>query len=633
MLKKGLKKLINKNAPRWLVLIIDIYIVANTFFLAYFIRFNFTLNFDKSALFVQLPYVIMAALVSFLVVGSYKGIIRHTGIKDAIHIFLANMLMLALLSGFVILNRNFNISYKFTIPLSILVIHFLLNTIALITSRYLFKEIYSYLISDIKSNKRILIYGAGDAGLLTYSVLREDKENDIQVVGFIDDDNKKKGRQINGLKVYELKSITSKFVFEKKIDEIIISIQKVKPLRLIEIVDKLSTLSVKVKIVPPVKNWIENKLKPQQIKSVHIEDLLGRDPIALDNSILKKEFNNKVVLITGAAGSIGSEIARQVANFKYQKLILIDQSESELYNLQQYFIHKKTHNITAIVADIRNKKRMDIIVQKYQPTIIFHAAAYKHVPLMEDNPYEAVRVNVMGTKIMADLAVKYTVDKFVMVSTDKAVNPTNVMGATKRIAEMYINAINTEGKTKFITTRFGNVLGSNGSVIPVFQSQIKNGGPLTVTHKEITRYFMTIPEACLLVLEAGAMGSGGEIFVFDMGESIKIYDLALNMIRLSGLKYPEDIDIQITGLRPGEKIKEELLGNGENTAATYHDKIMIATVKKIDTSLVTQQINELCNFNNELNFELTVVKMKEIVPEFISNNSKYEMLDNVINNE
>ncbi|VAW25967.1 UDP-N-acetylglucosamine 4,6-dehydratase [hydrothermal vent metagenome] len=611
----------------------DIYIVANTFFFAYFIRFNFTLNFDKSALLVQLPYVITAALVSFLIVGSYKGIIRHTGIKDAIHIFLANMFMLALLSGFVILNRNFNISSKFTIPLSILVIHFLLNTIALIMSRYLFKEIYSYLISDIKSNKRILIYGAGDAGLLTYSVLREDKENDIQVVGFIDDDNKKKGRQINGLKVYELKSITSKFVFEKKIDEIIISIQKVKPLRLIEIVDKLSTLSVKVKIVPPVKNWIENKLNPQQIKSVHIEDLLGRDPIALDNSILKKEFNNKVVLITGAAGSIGSEIARQVANFKYQKLILIDQSESELYNLQQYFIHKKIHNITAIVADIRNKKRMDIIVQKYQPTIIFHAAAYKHVPLMEDNPYEAVRVNVMGTKIMADLAVKYTVDKFVMVSTDKAVNPTNVMGATKRIAEMYINAINTAGKTKFITTRFGNVLGSNGSVIPIFQSQIKNGGPLTVTHKEITRYFMTIPEACLLVLEAGAMGSGGEIFVFDMGESIKIYNLALNMIRLSGLKYPEDIDIQITGLRPGEKIKEELLGNGENTTATYHDKIMIARVKKIDSILVTQQINELCNFNNELNFELTVVKMKEIVPEFISNNSKYEMLDKVIKNE
>lgn len=630
MLKKGLKKLISKNAPRWLVLIIDIYIVTNTFFLAYFIRFNFTLNFDRSALLVQLPYVITAALVSFLIIGSYKGIIRHTGVKDAIHIFLANMLMLALLGGFVILNRNFNLIAKFTIPLSILVIHFLLNTIVLIVSRYLFKEIYRYLISDIKPNKRILIYGAGDAGLLTYSVLTEDKDNDIQVVGFVDDDNKKRGKQINGLKVYELKNITPKFVLEKKIDEIIISIQKIKPSRLIEIVDKLSVLSVKVKIVPPVKNWIENKLNPQQIKSVHIEDLLGRDPITLDNSILKKEFNNKVVLITGAAGSIGSEIARQITNFRYQKLILIDQSESELYNLQQYFIHKKIQNITAIVADIRTKKRMESIVQEYQPTIIFHAAAYKHVPLMEDNPYEAVRVNVMGTKIMANLAIKYAVEKFVMVSTDKAVNPTNVMGATKRIAEMYINAVNNKGKTKFITTRFGNVLGSNGSVIPIFQSQIKNGGPLTVTHKEITRYFMTIPEACQLVLEAGAMGSGGEIFVFDMGESIKIYDLALNMIRLSGLNHPEDIDIQITGLRPGEKIKEELLGNGENTTATYHDKIMIATVKKINSSIVTKQINELCNFNNELNFELIVVKMKEIVPEFISNNSKYEMLDKTI---
>uniref|UniRef100_UPI00356ACA92 UDP-N-acetylglucosamine 4,6-dehydratase family protein n=1 Tax=Lutibacter sp. TaxID=1925666 RepID=UPI00356ACA92 len=285
------------------------------------------------------------------------------------------------------------------------------------------------------------------------------------------------------------------------------------------------------------------------------------------------------------------------------------------------------NNITAIVGDIRNKKRMELLFDQYQPSIVFHAAAYKHVPFMEENPYEAVCVNISGTQIVTDLSVQHQVEKFIMISTDKAVNPTNVMGATKRIAEMYISCLKNNGTTKFITTRFGNVLGSNGSVIPLFKSQIKNGGPITVTHKDITRYFMTIPEACQLVLEAGAMGKGGEIFVFDMGDSIKIYDLALNMIRLSGLNYPKDIEIEITGLRPGEKIYEELLGNGENTTATYNEKIMIAKVKLMNTKQVKQSINELVSLNQEFKFEQTVQKMKEIVPEYISNNSIYEELD------
>jgi FlaA1/EpsC-like NDP-sugar epimerase len=339
-----------------------------------------------------------------------------------------------------------------------------------------------------------------------------------------------------------------------------------------------------------------------------------------------------VVLITGAAGSIGSEISKQIANFNYKHLILVDQAESDLYDIQQYLINKKLERITVIVADVRNRDRMEAIFEKFKPQYIFHAAAYKHVPLMEKYPFEAVCVNVNGTKNMADLAIKHQVAKFVMISTDKAVNPTNVMGATKRIAEMYINSQNEQGVTKFVTTRFGNVLGSNGSVIPLFKAQIDQGGPLTVTHKDITRFFMTIPEACSLVLEAGIMGKGGEIFVFDMGESIKIYDLAQNMIRLSGLKFPEDIDIKITGLRPGEKIYEELLADGELTAKTYHEKIMIAKIKPMDKQVVAKSIEELCILNDEMNYVTTVKKMKEIVPEFISNNSTYGKLDFTENN-
>jgi FlaA1/EpsC-like NDP-sugar epimerase len=499
--------------------------------------------------------------------------------------------------------------------------------LALISSRYLFKEVYNYVMAGFGVHKKVAIYGAGEAGMLVYSILSEDKKNKTNVIAFIDDDKSKIGKKINGIHVYDSKDINSDFVKRKRVNEIIISIQKINPSKLIEIVDRLSSLNVKVKVVPPASSWIEGDLKPQQIKQARIEDLLGREPIQLNNPILQKEFREKTVLITGAAGSIGSEISRQVSIFKANKIILIDQSESDLYNLQQYFYNKGVTNITAIVADVRNKKRMKMLFEKFHPTIIFHAAAYKHVPFMEAFPYEAVAVNVKGTKNIVDLAIEYSVEKFVLISTDKAVNPTNVMGATKRIAELYITSLQGTSTTKFITTRFGNVLGSNGSVIPLFQSQIESGGPLTVTDKEITRYFMTIPEACQLVLEAGAMGNGGEIYVFDMGESIKIYDLARNMIQLSGLKFPDDIDIKITGLRPGEKIYEELLASGENTTTTYHEKIMIAKVKEIDTERINTAIEELCTLNNEINYIEIVCKMKEIVPEYISNNSKYGELD------
>jgi FlaA1/EpsC-like NDP-sugar epimerase len=379
-------------------------------------------------------------------------------------------------------------------------------------------------------------------------------------------------------------------------------------------------------MVPPVKQWIDGELNVGQIKEVKIEDLLERSPIKINNPVLRKELDNKVVLITGAAGSIGSEIANQVSKYNYKHLILLDQAESALYDLQQSFHRKQVGNFSVELADIRNEDRLKTIFDSYQFDMIFHAAAYKHVPLMENNPYEAVRVNVFGTSLVMKYAISHKVQKFIMVSTDKAVNPTNVMGATKRVAEIYANCLNTQGKTKFVTTRFGNVLGSNGSVIPLFKRQIENGGPLTVTHKDITRFFMTIPEACQLVLEAGVMGNGGEIYVFDMGESVKIFDLAKKIIHLSGKKYPEDIDIEISGLRPGEKLYEELLSNEENTIPTYNEKIMIAKTENIPIDQIKAKIDDLILDLNLDHVEI-VKKIKVIVPEYISNNSKFEELD------
>ncbi|MDP3946443.1 MAG: nucleoside-diphosphate sugar epimerase/dehydratase [Lutibacter sp.] len=628
MLRRIRKQFFIRSAPSWLVLAIDLYWVVNNFLFAHLIRFNFRFSLDGSVLKIQLPVVIAITVFSFLITGSYKGIIRHTGSRDAIKVIMASFLIMVFLMATVFLVNYLNLGEILDFPLSIIVIHFLLNTIVLIGLRFLFKIFYNILFSSYKVGPKVMIYGAGEAGLLTYSIFNNDKANNSQICGFIDDDPRKHNKRINGVRVYNPKDVTQEFITAKRITRIIIAMQFIKQSRLIEIVAQLTKLSVKVKIVPPTRTWINGpNLKVGQIKSIKIEDLLGRSVIEMDNPQLQKEFDDKVVLITGAAGSIGSEICRQLANFNYKHLILVDQAESDLYNLQQYFNYKKYQNITCIVADVRNENRMDSIFEKFKPEMVFHAAAYKHVPFMEENPYEAVLVNVFGTKTIADLVIKHQAKKFVMVSTDKAVNPANVMGATKRIAEMYITSLQGKGTSKFITTRFGNVLGSSGSVIPLFKTQIKNGGPITLTHKDITRYFMTIPEACQLVLEAGIMGDGGEIYVFDMGTPIKIYDLALNMIQLSNLKYPEDIDIEITGLRPGEKIYEELLGDGENCIPTHHSKIMIAKVKTMDVNEIQQKINELCVFNRELNFEQTVSKMKEIVPEFLSNNSVYEKFD------
>ena len=626
MIQNYLTNRAQKYTSKWIVLAIDLTLIAITFVFSYLIRFNLTLDFDIDALFLQLPVIMVIGLVSFLITGSYKGVIRHTGVRDVYNIFNAICLSSIITIFMVILNREMNYMEDFTVPLSIIIIHSLLAFMALSASRYVFKTAYYNLVKQFKITKNVIIYGAGESGILTQNALTSHTGSVSKVVGYIDRDNEKVGKNINGVRVYGPEVLTEYFIKNHDISEIIFSIQNIDRNRLRELVEELVDFPVQVKIVPPIEDWINGELKISQIKQVQIEDLLDRAPINIKNSRISNELRNKVVVVTGGAGSIGSELVRQIANCDYKSLIVIDQAESALYDLQQELKQNGFHNFIPIVGDIRDKNRMSAIFQEHRPNLVFHAAAYKHVPLMEYNSYEAIKINVAGTKVIVDLSLDNNVDKFIFVSTDKAVNPTNVMGATKRIAEMYISCAQQNNKTKFITTRFGNVLGSNGSVIPLFKKQIENGGPLTVTHKDITRYFMTIPEAAQLVLEAGGMGQGGEIFIFDMGESVKIFDLAKNMIKLSGLRYPEDIDIKITGLRPGEKLYEELLANGEDTMPTYHKKIMIGKSRELVYEETKSKINELCVSNMFFN-ENTIRLMKEIVPEYISNNSELCKLD------
>jgi len=567
-----------------------------------------------------------------MLVGTYKGVVRYTGIRDVINIIIGANIIATSLFLITLFLRKIEITNILEFSGSIIYIHLLLNFLFLVGIKFLIKLTYQQLVKNDQIVKHVFIFGAGSAGMITYNALTNDTKTNIHVVGFIDDNSRKIGKKINLLPVYSLKQISPKIIKKLATDEVIISVQNIESNRLLEVSTHLLSLNLKVKIVPPIQNWINGDLSVGQIKDINIEDLLGRTPINISNSALTKEYENKTVLISGAAGSIGSEIIKNLINYRNIKLVLLDIAESPLYSLQQDLNLLGVDKFVVVIADIKDHNRLENIFQEYKPDIVFHAAAYKHVPLMELNPYEAVRVNVCGTKNMANLSVAYNVNKFVLISTDKAVNPTNVMGATKRIAELFVNCLKEKSDTKFVTTRFGNVLGSNGSVIPLFKKQIEKGGPLTVTHKEITRYFMTIREASQLVLEAATMGKGGEIFVFDMGRPVKIMDLAKNMITLSGFHFPNDIDIEVTGLRPGEKIYEELLANGENTLKTYHNKIMIAKTRAFNIKKIESEISILCNISTKKSNIDIVCKMKKLIPEYISKNSTFEVLDELNNN-
>lgn len=616
------------NLPRWSILVIDLCVCAFSLTLAFFLRFDFD-NIPAADL-KNLPFdyaiVISVRFITFLISKTYKGVVRYTGAKDSIRIF--SVVVLGSCIVFIVnVIGLFTFFNSYIIPNSVIVIDGLVTLFIMISSRLAVKAIYFENKNSEKQKTHILIYGAGELGIITKRTLDRDASIKYEVTGFIDDDDKKVGRSVEGVFVFPTKKIGD-LIQENKVESVIIGIQHLSTTRKNEIINECLKYGVRVLNVPPLSKWINGVLSFNQIKSINIEELLEREPIQLDTALINQQLNNKRILITGAAGSIGSELARQCIKFNPASLILLDQSESPLHELDLEFAENTSSpKYEIVIGDVRNKDRLKNVFKTFKPQIVFHAAAYKHVPMMENNPSESILTNILGTKNVADLAAEYVVEKFVMISTDKAVNPTNVMGASKRIAEIYIQSLGKTNSTKFITTRFGNVLGSNGSVIPRFKKQIEQGGPITITHPDITRYFMTIPESCQLVLEAGCMGKGGEIFVFNMGKSIKIVDLARNMLKLSGLKEDTDIKIVYTGLRPGEKLFEELLASSENTLPTHNKQILVGKVREYEFNEVTQFINELILLFNSQDNAKIVSKMKEIVPEFVSNNSVFETLD------
>ena len=624
--------------PDWyvskkIILLFDVFLTLISLILAYLIRFDFIDFYElfwikqyKSIVW-GIPTLVIVRYLTFLIGRTHKRIIRHLSYEDTLRIFYtvsSGTLLLFIISAI----RYFFLDGIAILPKSVIIIEYLGTLFFMLTSRFAIKLIYNNQNKTNDEKINILIYGSGKMGMVTKRTLERDKNSSYNIIGFIDDDQKKEGLLIEGktiINTYNLEQTLKKV----EINAVIIAIKEPEINNKRKLIELCLKENINVKIVPSLDDWYEGNFSSKQLKNIKIEDLLGRKPIRLLNSSLKKEFQDKIILVTGAAGSIGSEIVRQVLKYKPIKVILLDQSESGMYELSHELLSKnKKYNFEIVIGDVSRKERMENLFKNFKPNMVFHAAAYKHVPLMEVNPSEAVRVNIEGTKIIADLSNKTNVEKFIFISTDKAVNPTNVMGASKRISEMYCQSLSKITNTKFITTRFGNVLGSNGSVIPLFQKQLENGGPITVTHKNVTRYFMTIPEACRLVLEAGHMGDGGEIYIFDMGESIKIIDLAKKMIQLAGLEIGKDIEIKITGLRPGEKMYEELLGNDENTIGTHHPKIMIGKVKPIDYEKIKKLINDLINsVKNQENHKLVKI-MKLIVPEFKSNNSEFSKLDN-----
>ena len=627
-----LKKYRHSTISQWAVLIADIVLFLMAFFMNELLNNNLLAGGSIAPRFVKLGLSLMVTLIFFFVTGSYRGIIRHAGMNDILKIIVSTVGPAMLFSVIWYINNHlYNpnrfapvlLSYRSSATL------YLFLAVMMIIMRLFIQRIYNDYFRRRRETVNVLIYGAGAAGIIAYNALHQDASIEYHVVAFIDDDMSKVNQSLNGVPVMRAKKVfNEKFIKQKNVKQIIIAIPSIRIRHKQAISTRALDLGLTVKTVPHITTWLNGSFSSNQIQDIKIEDLLEREPIKMDNINIVREVVDKVVLVTGAAGSIGSEICRQLMLYKPSKVVMLDQAESPMYDLQ--FELKNTYKndldrMEFVIANVKDKARMEEVFEMYKPQLVYHAAAYKHVPFMEENPYEAVYVNVFGTRNIADLAIKYKAKKFVMISTDKAVNPTNVMGATKRMAEIYIQSRSTD-TTHFVTTRFGNVLGSNGSVIPLFKKQLAAGGPLTVTHKDIIRYFMTIPEACNLVLEAGAMGEGGDIFVFDMGKPVKIYDMARKMIQLSGM---HNVEIKEIGLRPGEKLYEELLATKENNIPTYHPKIMRAQVRRYPLDAIDTEYDQMWDILETMDDMKIVGKMKTIVPEFRSNNSVYCKLDAV----
>lgn len=619
--------------PRWIIVVIDLIIFSLAALLGYLLRLNFQIDelYEYDFLRGVLIYTI-AGLIASLLTRSFAGIIRYTGLQDTLRVLYANLITLAIVSVINSLSEN-------TLPYSVAFIAFLVSLVFSISYRLLVKELFAFYRTIPQTQRKVIIMGAGRLGIMTKQLIDDDTRSNVKVVGFLEDNSRKIGRVISGVRIFSAKDEFEKVVLRYQPTELILAASKLSLEKKNELVDRCLEFGIKVTSIPSTDQLIGGELNINQIREVKIEELLGRNTIILNNKFISQQLDNQRILITGAAGSIGAEIVRQIIRYSPSKIIMLDQSESGLFEIENEIrsVKKMNENLVSYVADITDKIRIRDCFNTHKPQLVFHAAAYKHVPMMEMNVPEAIGCNILGTKIMADLSLEFDVEKFIMISTDKAVKPTSVMGATKRAAEVYVQSLNDfltnidSGSTKFVTTRFGNVLGSNGSVIPIFKRQIQAGGPITVTHPEITRYFMTIPEACSLVLEAATMGDGGEVFVFDMGKSVKIVDLARRMIQLSGLVEGKDIDIVFSGLRPGEKLYEELLDDNENNLATHHPKIMIAQTRKVNFKQVKDFISTLeylVHKEQEIDRENEIIRvLKSMLVEYKSQSSKFEALD------
>ncbi len=625
-IKRFLRKHAHRIVSRWVIFSIDMVLVLLSFLVAYLLRFNFMLTQARlETMWRQMLVFGLVYAVVFMVIRPFRGIVRHTSFHDAFKVFLSTLMALGILLAISAASQvlpTTTVYIRFST--AVLLIAFLVSLFSLLALRFAIKVVYLTVISsNLQQKENILIFGAGAMGMITRQTIESTQEARLKVIGFVDDNPGKVGKSIAGVPVFDDSVLSEEFLRGNRVMEVILAVNQLNTDRRKQIIEKCLEHGLRVRTVPRFAYWINGSLEYRQIRKVRIEELLERQPIKLDNQFVKPAMQGKTVWVTGAAGSIGSEIARQVLRTGPGRLVLIDQAETPLHELEQEFLAMDKNGRVEkafVLLDISRECCVEDMFAAHKPDFVFHAAAYKHVPIIENNPREAIRVNVMGTQNLAQLAKKHGTERFVLISTDKAVNPTSFMGASKRIAELLVQSMHNKGKsaTRFITTRFGNVLGSNGSVIPTFEKQINSGGPVTITHPNMIRYFMTIPEACELVLEAGVMGKGGETFVFDMGRQLRIEDVARKMIRLSGLEPEKDIDIVYTGLRPGEKLHEELFSAHEKHEATHHPKLMMAHYSGVTLSTVPARINKLISSLNEHDEKGLRKAIRSLVPEFRS---------------